>query len=184
MFASIFTIHRSRIWQIIHFRLNEFVRGRIDPDDVVQEVYLAAEQRLDHFVNGDFPSCFLWLRLVIGQTLSKVHRTHLETQGRTVLREVNMVGNNRWAHTSICLTQRFIAHLTSPSQAAVKVELIDQIRQALESMNEIDREVLALRHFEELSNQGVAIELSIKPKAASIRYIRALERLKSVLEKL
>ena len=62
-------------------------------------------------------------------------------------------------------------------------EMISEIRQALDDMNEIDREVLALRHFEELSNQEVAIELNIKPKAASIRYMRALERLRGVLQR-
>ena len=77
-----------------------------------------------------------------------------------------------------------MAHMTSPSQAAIKVETISQIRAALEGLNEIDREVLALRHFEELTNQEVAIELGIKSKAASIRYMRALERLRGVLEKL
>lgn len=181
-FGELFTLHRPRIWQIIHFRLSDRIRGRVDPDDVVQEVFLEAEQRLRHYREGDFPSLFLWLRLVTSQTLSKIHRTHLGTESRNTLREANPAGNNLWGNTSLCLSQCFIAHMTSPSQAAVRVELIDEVRCALEGMNDIDREVLALRHFEELTNQEVAIELNIKPKAASIRYMRALERLRSVLE--
>jgi len=181
-FGELFTLHRQRIWQIIHFRLSEKIRARVDPDDVVQEVFLEAEKRIRHYIHGDFPSFFLWLRLVAGQTLSKIHRTHLGTESRNALREANPAVKNLWGNTSLCLSQQFIAHMTSPSQAAIQVELIDEVRNALEGMNEIDREVLALRHFEELTNQEVAMELNIKPKAASIRYMRALERLRNVLE--
>jgi len=184
VFGELFTKHRPRLWQIIHFRLSDKIRGRVDPDDVVQEVYLEAEKRLRHYVDGDFPSLFLWLRLVVGQTLSKIHRTHLQTESRTVLREAGSGRSDLWGNTSLCLSQRFIAHMTSPSQVAVKGELIGEVRQAIDGMSEMDQEVLALRHFEELTNQEVAIELGIKPKAASIRYMRALERLRGVLEQL
>ncbi|TWU59265.1 ECF RNA polymerase sigma factor SigW [Rubripirellula tenax] len=184
LFGDAFSRHRPRLWQIIHFRLSDQIRARVDADDVLQEVYLDSEKRLDHYVEGDFPSLFLWLRLVTGQTLSRVHRRHLATESRSMLRESSPNDGNLWGNTSLCLSQRFIAHLTSPSQAAVKVELIAEVRSALSEMNDIDREVVALRHFEELTNQEVALELGITPKAASIRYVRALERLRSVLEKI
>ncbi|QDV12370.1 ECF RNA polymerase sigma factor SigW [Rosistilla oblonga] len=180
-FGELFSLHRPRIWQIVHFRLSDKIRGRVDPDDVVQEVFLDAEKRLRHYIDGDFPSLFLWLRLITGQTLSKIHRTHLGTESRNASREATPAGSNLWGNTSLCLSQRFIAHMTSPSQAAVRGELIAEVRTALANMNDIDREVLALRHFEELTNQEVAIELNIKPKAASIRYMRALERLRIVV---
>lgn len=180
-FDVAFSHHRSRLWQLVHFRLSDQIRARVDPDDVVQEVYLDAQKRLDHFLKGTFPSFFLWLRLVAGQTLSHVHRTHLSTESRSVGRESAAVA---WGGTSLCLSQRFAAHLTSPSQAASRKELIAEVHEALRGMPETDREVLALRHFEELTNQEVAAELQIEPKAASIRYVRALERLRHVLEKL
>lgn len=183
-FGDAFAYHRPRLWQIIHFRLSDQVRGRVDADDVLQDVFLDAEKRLSHYAEGEFPSMFLWLRLVAGQTLSRVHRRHLATESRSTLRESNVGGDKQPGNTSLCLSQRFIAHLTSPSQAAVKVELIAEVRKALDGMSEIDREVVALRHFEELTNHEVATELGIAPKAASIRYVRALERLRSVLEKL
>tara|TARA_R110002049_G_scaffold72490_7_gene187549 strand:- start:129550 stop:130158 length:609 start_codon:yes stop_codon:yes gene_type:complete len=184
LFADAFSRHRARLWQIIHFRLSDQIRARVDADDVLQDVYLDAEKRLDHYIDGEFPSLFLWLRLVTGQTLSRVHRRHLATESRSTLRESNPNEENFWGDTSLCLSQRFIAHLTSPSQAAVKVELIAEVRSALGDMSDMDREVVALRHFEELTNQEVALELGITPKAASIRYVRALERLRSVLNKL
>ena len=182
LFAEVFTINRSRIWQIVNFRLDHKVRGRVDPDDVVQEVYLAAQKRLEHFVGGGFDSFFLWLRLVAMQTLSNVHRTHLGTSSRSTLKESKPMSADRFGKTASCLSQHFAAHLTSPSQAAVRGELVDLAQQAIESMNEIDREVLTMRHFEELTNQEVAIELGISVKAASIRYVRALERLRSILK--
>ena len=183
LFAEVFTIHRPRVWQIVNFRLDTKVRGRVDPDDVVQEVYLAAEKRLEHFVGGGFDSFFLWLRLVTVQTLSNVHRTHLRTSSRSTLKEAKPIsGDDRWSNTASCLSRRFVDHLTSPSQAAVRGELVDLAQQAIESMNEIDREVLTLRHFEELTNQEVAMELGISVKAASIRYVRALDRLRGILK--
>ena len=83
--------------------------------------------------------------------------------------------------TSVSLAAQLVAHLTSPSQAAIREERLVQLREALDSMDEIDREVLALRHFEELTNSEVAEVLGIQQKAASIRYIRALRRFKDML---
>ena len=120
VFGELFALHQARIWQIVNFRLSDKIRGRVDPDDVVQEVFLDAQKRLRHFISGDFPSFFLWLRLVTGQTLSNMHRTHLGTESRSVRRESNPAKPNIWANTSLCLSQRFIAHLTSPSQVAVR----------------------------------------------------------------
>lgn len=182
VFAEVFTQHRARIWQIVNFRINDHIRGRVDPDDVVQDIYLAAEKRLKYFVEGNFPTIFLWLRLVAVQTLSNVHRKHLGTESRTALKEISMTGEKRWDHTSFCLSQRFIAHMSTPSQAVARGELATQIREALDTMNETDREILALRHFEELTNREVALELGISPKASSIRYIRALEKLRHILK--
>jgi RNA polymerase sigma-70 factor, ECF subfamily len=183
-FALLFTHHRPRLWQIVHFRLSDQVRGRVDPDDVVQEIFIDAEKRLQHFIDGDFSSLFLWLRLVACQTLNNIHRTHLGTELRSALRESNPGQYEYGGSTSLHLSQRFVAHLTSPSQAAMKEELIAQVRDAIETMNDVDREIVALRHFEELTNQEVAVALGISPKAASIRYMRALERLRTILERI
>ncbi len=181
-FGELFLIHQPRLWQTIHFRLNDRIRGRVDTDDVVQEVYLAAEKRLSHYLDGDFPSLFLWLRLITAQVLSDIHRQHLGTESRSVSRESGPTSTA--GHTSICLSQRFVAHLTSPSQAVARDELIVQVRESLDAMTDLDREIVALRHFEELTNQEVAQELGITPKAASIRYMRALERLRTILERI
>src|SRR4051812_26381261 len=82
-FTDLFGTHRERLWRILHFRLDRRVLGRVDVDDVVQEVFLEASQRIAHYRQGDFPTFFLWLRLVALQTLGKVHRRHLETRMRS-----------------------------------------------------------------------------------------------------
>ena len=84
--------------------------------------------------------------------------------------------------TSLSLAQQLVAELTSPSQAAMREERLSVLREAIDGMDEIDREILALRHFEQLSNAEVAEILELKKTAASNRYIRALKRLKAALE--
>jgi RNA polymerase sigma-70 factor (ECF subfamily) len=121
--------------------------------------------------------------LVVSQTMIDVHRRHLGAQMRNASREISM---NRPAYTqatSVCLAAQLLGAITSPSQAVVKAEMTQQLEAALETMDPIDQEVLALRHFEELTNSEVAESLGIQQKAASIRYVRAVARLKDVLKK-
>lgn len=82
------------------------------------------------------------------------------------------------------MTRHLAAGVTSPSLALRRSEFCEQLHHALDQMDSIDREVLALRHFEELTNQEVAEVLGIQQKAASIRYVRALRRLKAILDEL
>jgi len=181
--ARLFSANRPRLWRMVHFRLDRRLYGRVDADDVLQEAYLDAARRMHHFADDSTPSFFVWLRLIVGQTLIDVHRRHLGAQIRDAGREVSIHQRCPQA-TSMSLAMHLLGHLTSPSQAAIRAELSVQLEQALEGMERIDREVLILRHFEELTNGEVAEILDIGPKAASIRYVRALGRLKEVLAKL
>ena len=178
--AEAFAQHRQRLWRIVNFRLNRRMAGRIDPDDVLQEAYLVTAGRIKHYGTGGFTSPFLWLRLMVQQTLMDVHRRHMATQGRDAGREVPIVGQYPQA-TSASLAIHLVGDWTSPSQAAARGELLDQVQAAIATMDSMDQEILALRHFEELTNTEVAETLGIEIKAASMRYIRALQRLKEVL---
>ena len=178
--AEAFAQHRQRLWRIVNFRLNRRMAGRIDPDDVLQEAYLATAGRIKHYGTGEFTSPFLWLRLMVQQTLMDVHRRHMASQRRDAGREVPIVGQYPQA-TSASLAIHLLGDWTSPSQAAVRGELLDQVQAAIATMDSMDQEILALRHFEELTNTEVAETLGIEIKAASMRYIRALQRLKEVL---
>jgi len=179
--ASLFDRYRERLWCTVNFRLHQRLHGRIDADDVLQEAYLNAAQRIDHFLSDASQSCFIWLRLIVSQTLVDIHRRHLGTQKRDARRDVPIYGGWDSESTSFSLSSLLLGHLTSPSHAALRAELSEQLESALSAMSDIDREVLALRHFEELTNRETAQVLDITEQAASVRYIRALSRLKNVM---
>ena len=179
--AELFSHHRDRLWRMVNFRMDPRLHGRVDADDVLQEAWLAAVQRIDHFLADASRSIFVWFRLITSQTLVDIHRRHLGTQKRNAAAEFSISGGWTATSTSFSLSHHLLGHLTSPSQAALRDELSETLRTALQSMNEIDREVLALRHFEQLTNRETAQILGISEQAASDRYIRALSRLKSVL---
>ena len=179
--AELFSLHRARLGRTVHFRLDRRLQGRIDPDDVLQEAYLAAADRIEHFTGDSATSFYVWLRLVVTQTMIDVHRRHLGARMRDASREVRLQESRFPQATSNCLAIQLSGRLTSPSQAAIREESSRQMEEILEQMDPIDREVLALRHFEELTNSEVAETLDIQQKAASIRYVRAIRRLKAVL---
>lgn len=181
--ADLFAEHRERLWRMVHFRLDRRLQGRVDADDILQEAYIDAVKRLPHFADSQPISPFVWLRLVAGQTLIDVHRRHLGAKMRDAEREESIQARLSEG-TSVSLSFHLLAHLTSPSQAAARAELMALVEEALAGLSDTDREVLALRHFEELTNSEVAEVLGLERKAASIRYVRALGRLKSVLERL
>lgn len=178
--AQLFTDHHERLLRTIQFRLDRRLLGRVDAEDILQEAYLDGSQRLRHIAGNPPPSAFLWLRSITLQTMINVHRRHLGAKIRDANREVSMSGGAN-APTSVSLAAKLLDSLTSPSLAAIRQEVTGQLEEALESLAEIDREVLALRHFEELSNREVAEVLGIQQKAASVRYVRALGRLQKVL---
>ncbi len=179
--ATLFSQYRDRLWRLVGFRIDRRLLGRVDPDDVLQEAYLAAVQRLAHYGNAAPMSPFVWLRMIVLQTLTDVHRHHLGVQMRDADREVGGRAIDNSQTTSASLVAFLTGNCTSPSQAAVRAELFNQVEQAIATLEPLDQEVLALRHFEELTNSEVAEVLGIQQKAASIRYVRALKRLKAAL---
>jgi RNA polymerase sigma-70 factor (ECF subfamily) len=174
--------HRDRLERMVRLRMDRRLQGRVDPADVVQDAYLAVRRK--------FPQCsadpripfFLWLRLEVGQKLVDAHRFHLGTQMRDAGQEVSLHRGALPQVTSLSLAEHLLGKLTSASSAAMRVELKLRVQEALNSMDPNDREVLILRHFEELSNAETAQVLGIKPAAAVNRYVRALKRLKDVFQ--
>lgn len=179
--AAMFAAHHQRLWRMIHFRMDRRLVGRVDADDVLQEAYLAAAGRLKDYQQSATCTPFVWLRTMTMQTLTDLHRRHLGAQMRDAGREIGRQDLRYPQATSASLAAQFIGHLTSPSQAAVRAEAFGQVEQVIANMDPLDREILALRHFEELTNSEIAEVLGIQQKAASIRYVRALKRLKDIL---
>lgn len=179
--AILFEEYRDRLRKIISFRLDPRLAGRVDAEDVLQEVYMNAQSRMAHVLRESTDGLFVWFRLLVNQTLVDVHRRHLGAQARDATRERSTHAGWDSNSTSFSVSSFLLGHLTSPSQAVLRKELSDQLDTVLQSMNEIDREVLVLRHFEELNNLETARVLGISEQGASARYVRALGRLQKVL---
>lgn len=176
--AELFDQHRDKLRRMVQLRLDHRLGGRVSASDVLQEAYIDALKRVDHYFEKPDQPFFGWLRLVVGQRLADVHREHL-AQKRNAGREVPIHGGGA---DSACLAACLLGNISSPSNAANRNEIYARLEQALDQMDPVDREVLALRHFEELSNTETAALLGIQPAAASKRYVRALARLKEILE--
>jgi RNA polymerase sigma-70 factor (ECF subfamily) len=166
---------------MVEIRLDPRVRARVDASDVVQEAYLDVAQRLSEYLRDPRIPLFLWLRLVVGERLTKVHRQHLGAHMRDARREVSLYRGAIPAASSAALAAQLLGRFSSPTQAAVRAERLLRLQEALNSLDPVDREVLTLRHFEELSRAETAQELGIEESAAGKRYVRALKRLKHIL---
>jgi RNA polymerase sigma-70 factor (ECF subfamily) len=174
--------HRERLERMVRLRMDRRLQGRVDPADVVQEAYLAMRGKFAQYCADRRLPFFLWLRLEVGQKLVDVHRFHLGTKMRDAGQEVSLHRGPLPQVTSLSLAEHLLGKLTTASQAAIRVELKLRVQEALNSMDPNDREVLILRHFEELSNAETAQVLEIKPSAAVNRYVRALKRLRDVFQ--
>ena len=173
--------HRDRLRRMVEARIDRRVRGRVDPSDVLQDGFADAIAKLPGYLTDPKIPLFLWLRLVVGERLAKIHRDHLGAQVRDASREVSLYRGPMPAASSAALAAHLLGKQTSPTQAAVRAERLLRIQEALNALDPLDREILSLRHFEELTHAEAARVLDIQEAAAAKRYIRALKRLKVVL---
>jgi RNA polymerase sigma-70 factor (ECF subfamily) len=166
---------------MVALRIDRRLQGRIDPSDVIQETYLEASARLAEYLDNPSMPFFLWLRFLTGQKLVTLHRHHLGVQMRDAGQEVSLCRGSLLEASSAALAARLLGHDTRPSEAAIRTEMRTRVQEALNSMEPLDREVLALRHFEQLSRAEIAELMGILEAAAGKRYIRALERLRQII---
>ena len=179
--AGLFAHFRPRLRQMIRLRLDRRLQGRIDPSDVLQEAFIDVRQRAGEYFKEEKMPFFLWLRSMAGRRLLNTHREHLATQMRDAGREVSLRTGALPQATSLSLAAQLVGRLTSASHVAMRAELQLRLQNVLNGMDPIDREVLALRHFEELTNDETADVLDIHKAAASNRYTRAMTRLHEIL---
>jgi RNA polymerase sigma-70 factor (ECF subfamily) len=182
--GQLFDMHRERLRRMIGVRLDRRLRGRLDPSDVLQEAFLEFAHALPAYARNPEAPFYIWLRCIAGRKLHALHRRHLGTHKRDAAREVSIHHSGLPEASSASLADQLVGKLTTPSRAIVRAEARSRIQQALTEMDEVDREVLALRHFEQLSNKETALVLDITEAAASVRYMRALRRLKDQLKSL
>jgi len=179
--GGLFDAWHDRLKRIVQFRLDDRLKGRISASDVIQESFISASERTEHFRNDLDMPLFLWLRLIVNQKLADFHRRHIAAGKRDVRREVSFGGSMASPQTSRAMAAQLVGRMTSPSRAFSRVERIAAVEGALNRMEAVDREVIALRHFEELTNVEVAAVLDISVQAASKRYVRAIQRMKELL---
>lgn len=173
--------HRERLRRMVALRLDRRLQGRIDPSDVIQETYLEAAVRLPDYVRAPSMPFFLWLRFLTGQKIATLQRHHMGARMRDASLEVGLPAGFAPEASSAAMAAQFVGAATHPSEAAIRAELKNRVQDALNAMKPLDREVLALRHFEQLSRAEIAQVLDISEAAAGKRYIRALEKLKQIL---
>jgi RNA polymerase sigma-70 factor (ECF subfamily) len=179
--ASLMERYRGRLRQMIALRMDHRLQGRVDPSDVIQEACLAASNQISKYAANPGAPFYVWLRGIAEQRLIDQQRRHLETKIRGVNREVSRWRSAFSEATSDELAAQLMGRLGTPSQEAMRLEENAALQEAFNALEPIDREILALRHFEQLSNGEAAAVLGLDKSAASKRYGRALRRLKDVL---
>lgn len=177
--ADLFQRFGGPLRRMVACRLDTRLNGRLSASDILQEAYIDALKRVPHF-RPDMP-VGAWLRWIVNQRLIEAHRQHLGAQIRSVSQEISIHPIALPSASGPRLAEHLIGPMTSPSQAAMRNEFVSRMDEALRCLEPLDREVLALRHLEELGNNEVAEFLGIHKAAASKRYVRALERLKEAL---
>jgi RNA polymerase sigma-70 factor (ECF subfamily) len=179
---ELFSVYRERLKRMIALRLSRRLSGRIDDSDVLQEAYVDIARKLPDYAREPKLPLFLWMRHLTALKLLEVHRRHLGTQVRDADREVTLHRGCLPMADSVSLAAQLLGKLTAPSQAAIKAEHRLLVQEALNSMDPTDREVVALKHFEQLSIAEIAQVLGLSKAGAGSRYLRAVKRLRSILE--
>ena len=178
--AAAFAEHRQRLRAIAEKRLNPILLKRMDHEDVLSETYVNAAKRLDYFAARDDVPVYYKLRTVLLQTLADVERRNLKAQGRDAYREVQEATTEA-GEPGVPAIGDMPADITSPVSRVDRDERHAILRNALAAMPENDRAILVMRHFDGMGNAECAAALGIDQKAASMRYVRALERLQQKL---
>ena len=185
--AAAFAENRQRLFALAEKRLNPILLKRMSAEDVLSETYANAARRLDYFAAHDDVPIYYKLRTILIQTIADIERHHLKAQGRDAYKELRVEsgglsgeGEEAQPESGVCVGE-LPADITSPVSRVDRDERHAILRRALAAMPESDRAILVLRHFDGMGNSECAAALGIAEKAASIRYVRALERLQKKL---
>jgi RNA polymerase sigma-70 factor, ECF subfamily len=178
---QLLTAHREPLRRMIGLRLDPALAARVDASDVVQDVLLEAHKRLQDYLRNPVMPFHLWLRHIAKDHIIDAHRRHRQAQRRSLDREQPMVPAAMSDQSSFELAGQLLDHEITPASAAIRHELQRRLDAAVAELGEDDREVILMRHGEQLSNQEVAAALELTEAAASMRYLRALRRLRAAL---
>jgi RNA polymerase sigma-70 factor (ECF subfamily) len=174
-------VHREPLRRMVGLRLDPALAGRVDASDIVQDVMLEVSQRLADYLRRPQMPFHLWIRHIARDHMIDAHRRHRQARRRSLDREQPIVPAALADQSSLELAGQFLDRELTPATAAVRHELQRRMQEAVAGLDEDDREIILMRHYEQLSNQEVATALGLTEAAASMRHLRAVRRLRAAL---
>jgi RNA polymerase sigma-70 factor (ECF subfamily) len=173
--------HRQAVHRMVQLRLDHKIRRRVDVSDVVQDVFVEANRRLREYLQDPKMPFHLWLRHIAQDRIIDAHRRHRGSAKRSVDQERVLFAPAGGDRSSIDLAAQLCDAQLTPAAAATQREMARRVESAIASLDDQDAEVIMMRHYEQLSNQEVAVALSLSEPASSMRYLRAIRRLRQLL---
>lgn len=173
--------HRDAILRLVRMRLDRRIQPRVGVSDVVQDVFIEANRRLQKYLQDPIMPFHLWLRQIAKDRIIDAHRRHRVSKKRSVDREQPAHVPADMDHSSMALANLLVDGEVTPMAAATQRELAARVEQTIGELPEQDRDILLMRHYEFLSNQEVAEALGLSQPAASMRYLRAIRRMRELL---
>lgn len=174
--------HRQSLLQLVRMRLDQKIQRRIDVSDVVQDVLVEANRRLSKYLADPIMPFHLWLRQIARDRIIDAHRRHRVSARRSVDREQAMASPRGYDQSSVQLGAILGDQKLTPAAEALQREMAKKVERAITNLDERDCEIIVMRHYEHLTNQEIATALDLSEPAASMRYLRAIRRLKSILQ--
>ena len=174
--------HRNSLRQLIRMRLDQKIQKRIDVSDVLQDVLIEANRRLTRYLNDPVMPFHLWLRQIARDRIIDAHRRHRVSAKRSVDREQQMVAPRGYDQSSIHLASLLGDQQLTPAATALQKEMARKVEAAISELDPKDCEIIVMRHYEHLTNQEISQALGLNEPAASMRYMRAIRRLKVILQ--
>ena len=179
---QLMTRHRAAIHRLVQMRLDRKIQRRVDISDIVQEVFVEASRRMsDYLQSGNGMPFHLWLRQITRDRIIDAHRRHRVSEKRSVDRERALSAPVGMDQSSMDLAGQITDKEMTPGARATQRELAQKVEATLGELNDQDAEIIIMRHYEQLTNQEVAIALELSEPAASMRYLRAVRRLREKL---
>jgi RNA polymerase sigma-70 factor (ECF subfamily) len=179
---SLLDRHRDALRRMIQLRLDQKIQRRVDVSDVVQEVLIEANRRLKDYLDNPAMAFHLWVRQIAKDRIIDAHRRHRVSAKRSIDREQALIVPGDNDHSTMELAGKLCDPSLTPAAAATQREIANQVELAIGMLPDVDREIILMRHYEQLSNQDIAAVLQLSEPAASMRYLRALRRLRELID--
>lgn len=174
--------HRNALRHLVRMRLDRKIQRRVDVSDVVQDVLIEANRRLKTYLENPVMPFHLWIRHIARDRIIDAHRRHRVSAKRSVDREQPMVIPGGFDKSSIILAAQLVDGEKTPAAKTMEKELARRVEEAISDLDDVDAEVIVMRHYEQLTNQEIAQALELSEPAASMRYLRAVRRLRELMQ--